>query len=195
MARHEAGPVSQWPFKGLFSQAKAKGEYQAWVHSDQMVLMIVRREAVPLPGGRRQSNESWKKNSRQPRNLTKNRQSDSLKIRVCLLFLVGRWRREILKLMVLMSQNQSDCHRSVWHRFRVLKNYGTKPHLSRPTVAAKWGARGRFSPYTSHMMGGRDKDGQTGHIIGPSWILHSPARHSWIGQGLQLFLKLNTIAI
>jgi hypothetical protein len=48
MAGHEAGPVSQWLLKGFFSQAKAKGDYQAQVHSDQTVLMIVRREAGPV---------------------------------------------------------------------------------------------------------------------------------------------------
>jgi hypothetical protein len=31
----------------------------------------------------------------------------------------------MLKLMVLMRENQSDCHRSVQQRFRVLRNNGT----------------------------------------------------------------------
>jgi hypothetical protein len=34
--------------RALFSQAKAKGNYQARVHSDQMVLVIVRWEYGPV---------------------------------------------------------------------------------------------------------------------------------------------------
>jgi hypothetical protein len=62
--------------------------------------------------------------------------------RVCLLFLMERWRSEMLKLMVLISENQSDCHRSVWQRFLVLRSYGTRPGLNRPTMPAKAGERG-----------------------------------------------------
>jgi hypothetical protein len=46
MARHEAGPGGR--SRAVFSQAKARGNYQAQVHSDQMVLMIVRRKAGPV---------------------------------------------------------------------------------------------------------------------------------------------------
>ncbi len=31
-ARQEAGPVTQWPLVAIFSQAKAKGDYQVEVH-------------------------------------------------------------------------------------------------------------------------------------------------------------------
>jgi hypothetical protein len=48
MAMWEAGPVTWWPLKAVFSQAKAKGDYQAQVYSDQMVLVIVRQEAGPV---------------------------------------------------------------------------------------------------------------------------------------------------
>jgi hypothetical protein len=43
----------------------------------------------------------------------------------------------MLKLMVLMNENQSDCHRSVQPRFRVLRNYGSRPSLSKPTMPGK----------------------------------------------------------
>ncbi len=51
IARREAGPVSRCALKGyILSQAKAKGDYQAQAHSDQMVHMKVRREAGPGTG-------------------------------------------------------------------------------------------------------------------------------------------------
>jgi predicted signal transduction protein with EAL and GGDEF domain len=50
-------------------------------------------------------------------------------------------------------------------------------------MAAIAKGRGRFSPYTSHVMGeGVDPDGRPGHIIGPAEIhtsqqdIHAPAR-------------------
>jgi hypothetical protein len=43
----------------------------------------------------------------------------------------------MLKLMVLMSENQTDCHRSMQQRFRVLENYGTGSGLSRTSMPAK----------------------------------------------------------
>jgi hypothetical protein len=45
MARREADWLPTGLSKAVFSQAKAKGNYQARVHSDQMILMIVRQEA------------------------------------------------------------------------------------------------------------------------------------------------------
>jgi hypothetical protein len=138
-----------------------------------MVLMIVRWEAGTIVGGQRRSNE---RNSRQPRDLTKNRQSDCLLIRVCILFLV-RWRREMLKSMVLLSENQSDSHRSMWQRFRVLKNYGTGPSLSRPTMPAKM-RRGGSSHHTPVMWWGEG--------LGRSWqkkswfILHAKCYHFFL---------------
>jgi hypothetical protein len=45
MARREAGLVAQRPLRGCIPQAKAKGDYQARVHSDKMVLVVVRWEA------------------------------------------------------------------------------------------------------------------------------------------------------
>jgi hypothetical protein len=48
----------------------------------------------------------------------------------------------MLKLMVLMSENQTDCHRSVQQPFRVLENYGTGSGLSRTSMPAKVRAGG-----------------------------------------------------
>jgi hypothetical protein len=59
-------------------------------------------------------------------------------IRGLLILSCGRWRMEMLKLMVLTNENQLDCHSSMQQQFRVLRNYGTGPSLSRPTMAAKW---------------------------------------------------------
>jgi hypothetical protein len=50
MVRQEAVRVTRWPLKGciLSSYSPAKEDYQAQVHLDQMVLMIVRWEAGPV---------------------------------------------------------------------------------------------------------------------------------------------------
>jgi hypothetical protein len=89
--------------------------------------------------------------------------------------------------MVLMSENLSN-HRPVLQQFRVLRNYGTGPSLSRPTMPAK--VREGGGGY-HHAIGRRDQDGQPGHIISPSWVSHFPARHSCIGQGLQSNFQIN----
>ncbi len=77
------------------------------------------------------------------------------KIRVCLLFLMGSWRREMVKWMVLMNESQSDCHMSVRQWFSVLGNYNPRPGLIRPTMPAKMREKGPplLSPYTSHVIG------------------------------------------
>jgi hypothetical protein len=68
--------ATQWLY---YLKLKPRGIYQARVHSDLMVLMIVR------PGGwtsclvAKDAQMRVGNNSRQPRNLIKNRQSDSLK--------------------------------------------------------------------------------------------------------------------
>ncbi len=78
MARHEGGLLERRPrSRATLSPAKAKGNYQAGVHSDQMVLVAVRWEAGLVAGGQEGSNEKWK--TRQPGDLTENRQSDSVK--------------------------------------------------------------------------------------------------------------------
>jgi hypothetical protein len=61
----------------VFSLAKTKGNFQARVHSDQMVLVIVRREA----GVAMTLKLELKNNHRQPRGLTEKRpkRGDSLK--------------------------------------------------------------------------------------------------------------------
>jgi hypothetical protein len=41
-----------------------------------------------------------------------------------------------------MNENQSDCHRSVQQRFRVLMNHGVGPDLNRPTMPAERGEGG-----------------------------------------------------
>ncbi len=48
MARQEAYQLYLEASQGLYSQAKAKGDYLAQIHSDQMVLVIARREAGPV---------------------------------------------------------------------------------------------------------------------------------------------------
>jgi hypothetical protein len=48
------------PLRAIFSQAKAKGYYQARVNSDQVVIVIVRGRLDLVPGGQRRSSESWK---------------------------------------------------------------------------------------------------------------------------------------
>jgi hypothetical protein len=48
MARQEAGPHERRPnSRATLSQAKTKGNYQARVHSDQIVLVMARWEAGP----------------------------------------------------------------------------------------------------------------------------------------------------
>jgi hypothetical protein len=63
----------------VFSQAKAKGDYQARVHSNQMVLTIVWREAGPVARWPKTLKWELENNSRQPKDLTEKRQSNSLK--------------------------------------------------------------------------------------------------------------------
>jgi hypothetical protein len=46
--------------QGLYSLKLKPRNYQAWVHSDQMVLVIPRREAGPAAWWSRRSSESWK---------------------------------------------------------------------------------------------------------------------------------------
>jgi hypothetical protein len=41
----------------------------------------------------------------------------------------------------------SACHRSVQQQFRVLRNYGTRPGLSRLAMLAKRERGGQFSPW------------------------------------------------
>jgi hypothetical protein len=48
MARREAGPGPGGRSKAILSEVTASGDYQAQVHSDQMVLVIVRREVGPV---------------------------------------------------------------------------------------------------------------------------------------------------
>ncbi len=61
-------------------------------------------------------------------------------------------------------------------------------------MPTKW-ERGRFSPYTSHVIGGEDKDSQRRCIIVLSWVLHLPAGYSCIRQGLQQNTKFNIIIL
>ncbi len=65
--------------RAVFSQAKTKRNYQARVHSDQMVLEIFRCEAGPVAWWPKMLKWELENNSRQPRDLTEKRQSDSLK--------------------------------------------------------------------------------------------------------------------
>ncbi len=53
--------VLKWELENnSWQPGKLLGNYQAQVHSDQMVLVVVRREAGWMTGGQRCSNESWK---------------------------------------------------------------------------------------------------------------------------------------
>jgi hypothetical protein len=64
------GKLDQLPggcSRAVFSQAKAKGIYQAWVYSDQMVLLIVRWEAGPVAWWPKTLKWEMENKSRQPR--------------------------------------------------------------------------------------------------------------------------------
>ncbi len=77
MARWETGlHQRRTNSKATLSQAKAKGNYQARIHSDQMVLVVVRQEAVLVALWPRRSKRESENDSR---DLTKNKQSESLK--------------------------------------------------------------------------------------------------------------------
>jgi hypothetical protein len=77
MARWEAGLHQRRSnSKATLSQAKAKGNYQARIHYDQMVLEVVRQEAVLVAWWPRRSKRESENDSK---DLTKNRQSESLK--------------------------------------------------------------------------------------------------------------------
>ncbi len=72
-----------WTFceaaKGGSKLSYLKGGHQAWVHLDQMVLVMARREAGPCEKQPKTLNEELENNSRKPRDPVKNRHSDSLK--------------------------------------------------------------------------------------------------------------------
>jgi hypothetical protein len=84
IARHKVGLLPGGCSRAIFSQAKAKVDYQAQVHSDQMVFMIVRRDAGPVV-----KNES-KKTLKVASGPNRKQLELQPKIRVCLLFLMGR---------------------------------------------------------------------------------------------------------
>ncbi len=65
--------------RAVFFQAKEKGNNHAWVHSDQMVLKTVRREAEPVAWWPKTLKWEFENNSGQPRDLIEKSQSDSLK--------------------------------------------------------------------------------------------------------------------
>ncbi len=123
---------------GQESQNKSR-DHQVWVHSDQIVLMMARREARVHKGRPTQGLCSLKikpkglqtlkweleNNSRQPRDLTKNRQSDSLNWESTYSFSRGLWRGELL-LMMMMSANQSS-----WYQVHVKAFLGTDESLLR----------------------------------------------------------------
>jgi hypothetical protein len=62
-----------------YKEASSRGGHQTISHSDQMVLVMARREARLRSSGQMCSRAELENNSRKPRDLTKNRHSDSLK--------------------------------------------------------------------------------------------------------------------
>jgi hypothetical protein len=116
-------------------------------------------------------------NSWQPRNITRNRQSDSLN-KSQLTLSCELMKGEILSTKMMMSENQSSRSQVHVTAVLVLKNSCSELSMCRPTMTAK--ERGdRFSSYTCHVMGEREElDGQWGHIIGLGWDSHFPAAHS-----------------
>ncbi len=107
--------------RAVFSQAKAKENYQAHVHTDQMVLVIVRQEARPVAWWPKTLKWGLGNNSRQPRDLTEKRQGDSLKQEHAYSY---SWVDEEGDVAVDEDDGwePSDCHRSMQQRFRVLTN-------------------------------------------------------------------------
>ncbi len=79
-----------------FSQAKAKRDYQAWVHSDQMVLAIVRRKAGSVAWWPKALKLELENNSREGKGPNQKQAEWQPKIKVDLYFLMVRWRMEIL---------------------------------------------------------------------------------------------------
>jgi hypothetical protein len=77
-----------------------------------------------------------------------------------------------------MRTNQAS-YRSMRHQFRILKNPCSEVSISRSKP--KRGKGGRFSPHTSHVIGGReDQDSQHGqaragfHTL--QWTIHTTVR-------------------
>ncbi len=73
---------------------------------------------------------------------------------------------------MIMSENQSADHKSIWQRFWVLTKQCSRLSLSRPTMTAKHGGGGQLSPYTSHIHKYR-------HLSGPGRDSHLPVDHSY----------------
>jgi hypothetical protein len=144
-----------------------------------MALVNVRREAGLVTWQSKTLKWELENNSRQPRGLTGTGR-------------VTAWNKSLLTLSH-GKMNKGDAevdHIDEWEPIRLPQVHATgiqgteelwhrtRFTVNRPTLAAMWGVRGRLSPYTSHVIGGRNNDGQHGHIIGPSLVSHSPARHS-----------------
>jgi hypothetical protein len=81
-----------------------------------MVLVMAKRKAGPCERQPKKLGGKLENNSREPRDLTKARQSDSLTS--LLTRSHGNMKKGDVELMMLMSENESDCHRSVPQRFR-----------------------------------------------------------------------------
>jgi hypothetical protein len=94
---------------------------------------------------------------------------------------MGRRRREILKFMVIMGENQSDT-----------EEYGTRPGSSQPWLPNE-GGEGSSGHTLVMGLGGRGGFGQPGHVTGASWVSHFPARHSCIRQDLKQFFQLDMV--
>jgi hypothetical protein len=87
--------------------------HQAWVHPDQMVLVVVRREAGPIAQWPKALKLELENDSRWPGDLLKNRHCESLKDRLSLLFLSACWRGEMLQMKTMRREPQWS-HKLVW---------------------------------------------------------------------------------
>ncbi len=105
---------------------------------------------------------------------------------------MGSWRREMLKWMVLMKENQSDCHRSVRQQFKVPRNYCTRPGLSRPTMPEKTRKREGGSSHHKPVMwwGGFGRSTWTYNWSQPGFTLPSQTFMHLTGFTIWLFILI-----
>ncbi len=120
-------------------------------------------------GGQRCSNESWKKNSRQPRDFLKQTEwQPKNKTQLTL-----SWRDVEEGEMLKYDDDQWEPHnasqRSMWQRFRVLRNLCSELSIYGSTRTTKW--EGDWSSlYQSCKEEGQEMDSQHDTLDGRSWI-------------------------
>ncbi len=98
---------------------------------------------------------------------------------------VIRWGRLVLVIGGQESQTCSRDHQAWVHSDQMV------------LVMARWeaGPRKRTSNLKATLSQDQDQDGQRGHIIGPSWVLHLPAGYSCTEQSLQNIKEFNIISL